>query len=259
MPQLSIVIPSCERAEMLERCLAAIEQGTACDYEAVVVDGASTDDTPVVLEAARRRMGGRLRIIREEQRQGFVRAVNRGFRTASGQYMIWINDDARPLAGSLDLALGQMVAAPADVGMVALFHRWNSPRNVAYEMEVGGRNYRLLHVRGTLYANFGLAKRQTYASLGYFDERFFFNGADPDFCLRVWQAGMRIEPAYGAAIDHDEHEDSRRQTDAERGRGDNQKLFEKWDLPEKNLLRNDFDPLKPCTLRGLRDGVAMAA
>jgi GT2 family glycosyltransferase len=258
MPDLSIVVPSCDRAQLLEKCLTAIERGTACDYQIVVVDGASTDETPAVLEAARGRIRRRLLVIREKRREGFVRAVNKGFLAATGKFMLWINDDAMPLAGSLDGALGQIGSAKADVGMIALFHRWSSPRNVAYEMRLEGRNYRLLHVRGTLYANFGMARRQTFASLGYFDERYYFNGADPDFGLKVWNAGMRIEPAYGAAVDHAEHEDSRRQADADRGRADNSKLFEKWELPEKNLLRNDFNPGRPCTLRGLRAAAAVA-
>jgi len=252
MRDLSIVVPSCQRAPILARCLEAIEAATSCDYEIVVVDGASTDPTPTVLDEARGRLGDRLKVIREPRREGFVRAANRGFAAAGAQFMLWLNDDARPRPGSLDVALRQIASARADVGMIALFHRWNSPRNVAYEMLLDGRNYRLLHVRGTLYANFGMARRQTFAALGYFDERFYFNGADPDFGLKVWNAGLRVEPAYGAAVDHDEHEDPRRNADADRGRADNLKLFEKWVLPDKNPFRNDFNPQRPCTLGGLR-------
>ena len=56
----------------------------------------------------------------------------------------------------------------------------------------------------------------------------------------------------GAYVEHDEHADDRRSDDGERGRLDNEKLFAKWDLPPKNERRNDFDPARPCTLRGLR-------
>ena len=62
---------------------------------------------------------------------------------------------------------------------------------------------------------------------------------------------------HGCFIDHDEHADDRRALDADRGREDNQKLFAKWNLPEKNLSRNDFDPGRPCTLRGLRPELPM--
>ena len=49
-------------------------------------------------------------------------------------------------------------------------------------------------LRGTLYANFGVAARATFERLNYFDERYFLNGADPDFSLKVWDAGMQVAP-----------------------------------------------------------------
>ena len=70
MTELSIVIPTLQRAELLERCLYSVERGTQCSFEIVVVDGASTDDTGAVLNRARQRLGDRLQIIREEQREG---------------------------------------------------------------------------------------------------------------------------------------------------------------------------------------------
>jgi hypothetical protein len=58
------------------------------------------------------------------------------------------------------------------------------------------------------------------------------------------------------AIDHDEHLDARRDADAAAGERDNVRLFAKWNLPEKNPIRNDFDPAHPCTLHGRRDQAA---
>src|SRR5690606_37557445 len=115
----------------------------------------STDDTPEVLATARAAMGNRLRVITEPQREGFVRAVNKGFAAATGCCVTWVNDDARPLPGALDNAALQMLQAPPVVGLIAMFHAFHGTRNVAYETHYAGRAYRLLHVRGTLYANFG--------------------------------------------------------------------------------------------------------
>ena len=166
--------------------------------------------------------------------------------------MIWLNDDARPLPGTLDNAVRQINSAAGEIAFLAMFHRYAARKNVAYHTIHNGREYRLCHVRGTLYANFPIGRRETYRRLGYFDERFYFYGADPDLSLKAWQAGLRIEPAYACYIDHDEHADERRDQDDSRGREDNEKLFSKWDLPEKNPYRNDFDPARPCTLRGPR-------
>jgi hypothetical protein len=216
------------------------------------VDGASEDDTANALADAAKDFGDRLKVIREERREGFVRAANKGFVAATGRNMIWLNDDSRALPGTLDEAVRQIDLAPPGVAFLAMFHRFASERNSAAEIVHEGRPFRLCHVRGTLYANFPIGRRKTYQKLGYFDERFYFYAADPDLSLKAWNAGLRVEPAHGCFIDHDEHADARRIVDADRGMQDNQKLFAKWNLPDKNPLRNDFDPAHPCILRGLR-------
>jgi GT2 family glycosyltransferase len=256
---LSVVLPTCNRAPLLERALASIAFHTGCRHEIIVVDGASTDQTPDVINRAKSSLGDRLKVIREEKREGFVRAVNKGLRMASGRNLTWLNDDARPLPQSLDLAVHQIDNEDPSVAFVALFHRWNTTRNVAYETVHKGQMYRLCHVRGTLYANFPVGRRETFEKLNYLDERFYFFAADPDLSLKAWHAGMKVVPAYGALIDHEQHEDERRAADNPHGEADNAKLFAKWDLPEKNMQFNDFSPANPCKLRGLREAVSHAA
>jgi GT2 family glycosyltransferase len=259
MYDLSIIIPTVNRAPLLERNLLSLIDGVRCWFEVIVVDGASNDGTSEVLEQTKQSLGDRLTVIREDRREGFVKAANKGFRAATGRNMTWLNDDARALPGALDNAVAQIYSASSDVALLAMFHRWHSTRNVAYETLHEGQMYRLCHVRGTLYANFAMGRRLTYERLGYFDERYFLYAADPDLSLKAWHAGMRIEPAYGSIIEHDEHEDARRVNDSSRGREDNEKLFAKWDLPPRNPRHNDFDPARPCTLRGLRQIQAIAA
>src|SRR5262249_23005763 len=133
MFDLSIVLPTCNRAALLEKTISTIVAGTKCSYELIVVDGASSDATQLVLNDARALLGDRLRSIREAHREGFVRAANKGFRAATGRNLTWLNDDARPIDGALDRAIEQMDSAGADVAFVAMFHRWHHTRNVAYE------------------------------------------------------------------------------------------------------------------------------
>jgi GT2 family glycosyltransferase len=258
MFDLSIVLPTCNRADLLQRSIAGIARTTSCNFELVVVDGASTDHTPHVLKDAKHLLGDRLKIIREEKREGFVRGTNKGFRAATGRNLTWLNDDARPISDSLDRAVEQIDSSGGDVGFVAMFHRWSAKWNVAFDVERDGRSYQLCHVRGTLYANFPVARRATFERLDYFDERYFVRAADPDLSLKAWHAGLKIVPAWESAIDHDEVEDDRRAADLNFGAEDNRKLFEKWDLPPRNLASNDFNPERPSTLRGLR-AVSLAA
>ena len=256
MFDLSVVVPTVDRAQSLASCLAAVRNASQAACEVIVVDGASVDSTGDVLATAKSAMGDRLQIIREPRREGFVRAANKGFRAARGRYLMWLNDDARPLPGSLDRAIEQLAFSPRTVGMVALFHAAHTDRNIALQAQHQGRAFHILHVRGTLYANFGIAKRSLFDRLGYFDDRYFLNAADPDFSLKVWHAGLSVVPAFGALIDHDEIQDARRENDRERAAQDNARLFDKWNLPAMNVEANDFDQTRPCTLRGMRSARA---
>jgi GT2 family glycosyltransferase len=120
MFDLSIVIPTCNRAQLLRRNLASLRD-VRCSFEVIVVDGASEDGTAQVLADAGRDFGDRLKVIREEQRQGFVRAANKGFRAAAGRNMIWLNDDALALPGTLDEAVRQIDLASNVIRLPRLF------------------------------------------------------------------------------------------------------------------------------------------
>lgn len=258
MLELSVIVPTCNRAPLLRQCVETIAR-TRCTHEIIVVDGASTDGTQDVIRNLQRHLGDRMIYVREEKRAGFVRAANKGFRIARGNVMCWINDDARPLPGALDCGVEQIKNGPSDLGFIAMFHKWHSPKNIAYQCLRDGETYSLCHVRGTLYCNFPMGRREVWERVGYLDERFHFCGADPDLSLAAWHAGYRIEPAWGVCLDHDEHDDERRFEDNPRMHEDNRKLFAKWLLPPRNPLRNDFDPLRPCTLLGLAERNALAA
>ena len=140
----------------------------------------------------------------------------------------------RPHPGTLDLAVTHLDALGDSVGFVAMYHRWHSMRNIAYEMQHGFDAYRLCHVRGTLYANFPVGRRATFERLGFFDERFYVCVPDPDLSLKAWNAGLSVVPALGCLIDHDELDDARRSADSQAGIEDNARLFAKWDLPAKS-------------------------
>lgn len=257
-PLLSIVVPTCNRASLLAACLNSLEE-LAVESEIIVVDGASFDTTRDVIGEAECRMGKRLKVIRETRREGFVRAVNKGFQMARGENLMWLNDDARPLPGALEIACEQLDQQPSNVGLLALFHRFHSTWNCAYEQKHAGRTYRLCHVRGTLYANFALGRRETFERLNYFDERYYVCAADPDLSLKAWYAGMTVVPAWGCFIDHDEFDDDRRLEDSERGKKDNDSLFAKWDLPMRGSPAAAWDADRPCSMGSLKSQLSIAA
>ncbi|MCH7705066.1 MAG: glycosyltransferase family 2 protein [Planctomycetes bacterium] len=177
----------------------------------------------------------RLRVILEPEREGAVKAFNKGFRAATGRYVMWLNDDAYPLPKAVEAAI-EMIERDdlADVGMVAFYHNWHGEKNVLDRVTHDGKTYELCNVRGYPYANFGLLRRALLERIGYADERFHFFGFDPDLSLKVQlDEGLKVVGCRRALIHHDEHHDERKVADLDAGAEDNAKLFAKWDLPGK--------------------------
>ena len=80
-------------AAKLRNCLAGIDNQSLTDYELVVVDDGSTDQTPVLLEKAIQD-DSRIRMIRTEP-QGIVSALNTGLTECKGQYIARMDVDDR--------------------------------------------------------------------------------------------------------------------------------------------------------------------
>ena len=245
-PSVSIVIGTYNRCEHLKRCIAGIRQNVRVSHETVVVGGASNDGT-VEWAAAQQD----IRFIRETSREGACKAYNKGFRAATGNYIMWLNDDSYPLPGAVEAAV-RMIERPDlnDLGMVAFYHNFDRPLNRLDAIEHDGQVYGVYNVRGYPYANFGLLRRTLLHQLGYLDERYYFCAWDPDLSLKVQiEAGLKVIGCREAKVYHEELIDERKSEDLSIWDVDNAKLFAKWNLPEKNSYP---DPV-PAYQRMLRE------
>ena len=90
--RVSVVLPTRNRAEYVDRAIASALAQTVDDLEVIVVDDASTDDTPAIL----RRLAGsdpRLRVLRHEEPRGAPAARNAGVDAAAGAIVAFLDDD----------------------------------------------------------------------------------------------------------------------------------------------------------------------
>jgi glycosyltransferase involved in cell wall biosynthesis len=91
---VSVVIPAHNAAGTIARALASAAAQTAEPAEIIVVDDASTDETVrVVLDEAKRHPAGRVRVLRQERNRGPGSARNRGWDSASGRYIAFLDAD----------------------------------------------------------------------------------------------------------------------------------------------------------------------
>ena len=112
-PAASIIIPVYNQWEYTHACLGAILENTkGIDYEIILVDDVSTDETTRVGEYARN-----IRVIRNESNQGFLLNCNMAVREARGEYIVLLNNDTMVQPGWLEWFLRTMREKP-DVGQV---------------------------------------------------------------------------------------------------------------------------------------------
>lgn len=114
---ISVVVATRNRASVLARCLAALN-AQALDgsvYEVLVVDDASTDDTPAVVARAQRDARHPIRAYRLTERSGVSAARNTAIREARGEIVVFVDDDSLALPGFLAAHLDAHAAHPAGI------------------------------------------------------------------------------------------------------------------------------------------------
>jgi len=115
---ISAVVCTRNRSAYLRKCLAALEKQTlsARDYEIIVVDNGSTDDTPRVVRSFCERNKNFIYV--HEAKAGLSIARNAGIGASSGEFVAFTDDDAEPDLTWLNRILARFQEHPSDVGMV---------------------------------------------------------------------------------------------------------------------------------------------
>lgn len=94
-PILSIIIPAYNAAVYLQPCLDSIFSQEYTDFETIVIDDGSTDNTATLLEQY-----PQVKVIRQEN-QGMSTARNRGVEEAQGEYILFVDSDDLLTEGAL--------------------------------------------------------------------------------------------------------------------------------------------------------------
>ncbi len=95
MPEISVVIPTYNRFEMLKRALKSVLYQSFKDFEIIVIDDASTDDTMGQLQSGFKPEieTGRIKHIRNEKNQGRSACRNTGIKLSKTGLITFLDDD----------------------------------------------------------------------------------------------------------------------------------------------------------------------
>jgi len=208
----SVVVPVHGNAALTRRCLELVLADLPPDCEVVVVDDASTDETPAMLSE----FGERIRVLTMAENAGFSRACNEGAAAAGGELVVFLNNDTEPRPGWLWALLEYAEREPgADVvgarlvyptGTVqhagVVFGQDGYPHNLyaglPEDHPAVNRSRRLQAVTGACM----LVRRPAFERLGGFDEGYENSLEDVDLCLRVGAAGGEVHYCHEAVVVH---------------------------------------------------------
>jgi glycosyltransferase involved in cell wall biosynthesis len=186
MPKVSILIPTHNRARLLRKAIVSVLEQSFQDFEIIVVDDASDDDTRDVVESL---ADGRIRYFRHAENRGEGASRNTGLVHSTGQYIAFIDDDDTWLPDKLTAQVRLLDACPSDVGGIYTGY-------FRVDMENGETLATIQpEKRSNLYADLRsynwvgtpstvLLRRECFDRAGKFDEHLKF-GPDYDMWIRI--------------------------------------------------------------------------
>jgi glycosyltransferase involved in cell wall biosynthesis len=107
-PKISIITPSFNQAEYLEKTIESVLSQNYPNLEYIVIDGGSTDGSLEIIK----KYSKKITYWVSEKDRGQSHAINKGFSRATGDIMAWINSDDIYLPGTLKLVAGIFQSCP---------------------------------------------------------------------------------------------------------------------------------------------------
>ncbi len=192
MPLVSVIIPAHNAAQYLSQTLETVREQTHVDWEAIIVDDGSTDETP---EISRKyaEADGRFRLI-QQHNQGVAAARNTAINAAQGEYIAPLDADDLWDPRKLELQVTKMEQAGPSMGFaycryaavsaagqtVGLAPAWHAEGNLYHA---------LLFSNFTGHASTPLIRRACLEELGAYNTKFHSQKAqgceDWDLLLRI--------------------------------------------------------------------------
>jgi glycosyltransferase involved in cell wall biosynthesis len=203
-PSVTFIVTCHNYGRYLRQALDSLVNQTLSDLEILVIDDASTDETPHVLEEYRGLP--QVRIVSHSTNQGNIASYNAGLRLARGRYVGILSADDYALRADAAARQTAMFEADPRVGLVYSAHTVFDSVGVIRHVvpwSTDGRHPGLQEFRRLMWGNYilhsgALLRREVVDELGPYDPRLSHSG-DWDMWLRAaarHDVGYIAEPLY---------------------------------------------------------------
>jgi GT2 family glycosyltransferase len=179
----TFVISTCNRASDLKRCIDSILT-QQCPYpiEILIIDDASTDNT---VEMIREKYGNRVLLICQETNQGSIKNRNLGANLSRGDILFPIDDDTE-LPGTSTVRQVLKEFNDPRIGAVAIPFIQNG--KIIYGHSIKKNSSDIFAVASFIGCACAI-RRETFINLGGYDELFYHQVEEDDFCIRLLESG----------------------------------------------------------------------
>jgi len=179
---ISIVLPTYNGQQYLELAIRSIMTQTYCDWELIIIDDCSTDNTPMIAKHFAN-IDPRIKYHRNRKNLQLPASLNEGFSLSQGEYLTWTSDDNVLLPKALATMYEYMESN--DVGLVfARQEIINQNGNVI------GRSPAVEKIEDLFFKNIVGAcfmyRRDVYEDVGAYDTNKFLV-EDWDYWLRIYR------------------------------------------------------------------------
>jgi len=189
-PTVSVIIPTYNRAHLIGRSIKSVLSQSYQDFEIIIVDDGSTDNTEEVVSSFN---DERIRYIRHGENKGEAAARNMGIRVARGKYIASQDSDDEWLPEKLAKQIELLKNTPPKVG-VAYTGFWKIENNEKTYIPFSWVNQKEGDIhKELLKGNFigspaTLIRRECFKKVGMFDEKLFH--------LVDWEMWLRVSKYY---------------------------------------------------------------
>jgi glycosyltransferase involved in cell wall biosynthesis len=202
--KISVIVPTHNRKEILKRTISSLLQQSLSpeDYQIVVIDDGSTDGTGEMMGLNfKKELDDRICYL-SQPNQGPNGARNLGIASASGDILLFINDDTIPDDRLLELHQNEHATYPEDPVSILGQVMWSNQQSVTPLMkwlDHGGPLFSFYKISGHrevpwhFFVTSNVSVKKKFLSvIGPFDEDFREAHDDTEFAWRAKRYGMRL-------------------------------------------------------------------